>query len=108
MANPFTGPAVEAKLRAHPKTKDYMDDPEFLTKLQSLKLNPNTLMLHMKDPRVMNALGVLMGVDLSMMDGGGAGEGGRGVGLGEGLEYLHGRGFSAYLAWMEGGLGERL
>ncbi len=79
--NPFTDPSVEAKLRAHPKTSGYMEDPDFLRKLQSLRLNPNTLVQYMQDPRVMQALGVLMGIDLSTMEGGAAGEG---AGLGRG------------------------
>ena len=47
-----------------------------MTKLRSLQLNPQNLMHHMQDPRVMDALGVLLGVDLNVMkpeaSGGGA------------------------------------
>ena len=73
MPNPFTDPMVEVKLRNDPKTSGYLDDPEFMAKLKSLQMNPQSLMQHMQDKRVMDALGVLLGIDLQAM-GKGAGE----------------------------------
>ncbi len=72
--NPFAGPSVEAKLRSSPKTSAYMNDPSFMTTLRSLQANPNNLMKHMQDSRVMEALGVLLGVDIGSMGSANSGE----------------------------------
>jgi stress-induced-phosphoprotein 1 len=41
--NPFVGPDVFTKLRANPKTKAYLDDPEFVKALNNLRGNPSHL-----------------------------------------------------------------
>lgn len=41
--NPFTGPDVFIKLRNNPKTKAYLDDPEYLKILNDLRNNPKAL-----------------------------------------------------------------
>ena len=68
--NPFASPAVEGKLRAHPKTNAYMNDPVFLAELKELKSNPNWE-LYGKDKRLLEALAVLLGVDLASVSGAG-------------------------------------
>lgn len=65
MVNPFAGPGVEAKLRASPKTSAYMNNPTFMAALRSLQADPKNLVQYMQDPRIMDALGVLLGVDLT-------------------------------------------
>ena len=64
--NIFADPSAEAKLRAHPKTSKYMDDPAFVKKIKSMQTGAD-LKHHIQDPRVIEAMGVLMGVDLSTM-----------------------------------------
>ena len=73
LPNPFSDPSAEAKLRAHPKTSAYMDDPTFVAMLRSLQLDPKNLAMYLKDTRIMESLGVLMGVDFSVLGGGGGG-----------------------------------
>ncbi len=74
LANPFRDPKAEEKLRNHPKTKGYMDDPEFRMKFYLLQQDPKNLMSLMNDQKIVDAVGALLGVDLTAMGGGGAGE----------------------------------
>lgn len=41
--NPFSGPDVMVKLRNDPRTKPYLDDPEYLNLLNELRNNPKAL-----------------------------------------------------------------
>lgn len=74
----FNDPQLMQKLAANPKTSKFLADPEFMQKLQHLKNNPNDMGNAFSDPRLLQVLGVLMGVDMDMMGaagmGGGAGE----------------------------------
>lgn len=45
-ANPFSSPDLFVKLRADPRTKAYLDDPEYVKLLQELQNNPNNLGKH--------------------------------------------------------------
>lgn len=63
--NPFASPDVLARLKYDPRTKDYMNDPTFVSLIQQLQRNPNLLSQKLQDPRVITALGVLMGIDMS-------------------------------------------
>lgn len=61
---------MDERLRRDPKTSAYMNDPDFVRKLQQLKMNPNSLLQHMQDSRIMDALSVLLGVDIKSMGAG--------------------------------------
>ncbi|XP_057670576.1 stress-induced-phosphoprotein 1 [Diorhabda carinulata] len=61
--NPFSGPDVIAKLRADPRTRAYLEDPEYLALLAQLQSNPQSLGMKLQDPRVLTTLSVLIGVD---------------------------------------------
>lgn len=61
--NPFSGPDVIAKLRADPRTRAYLEDPEYLSLLSQLQNNPKSLGMKLQDPRVLTTLSVLIGVD---------------------------------------------
>lgn len=67
-ANPFSTPDLFVKLRSDPRTKDYLNDPEYLVLLKSLQSNPRALGTKLQDPRVLTTLGVLLG--FNTMDGG--------------------------------------
>ncbi len=69
MGNIFSDPSTEAKLRANPKTREYMKDPTFMSSLRNLQQNPETIGQHLKDPRIMEAMGVMMGLDIAKMGG---------------------------------------
>lgn len=63
--NPFAGPDVLVRLQLDPRTKDYMNDPTFVNLIQQIQRNPNLLTQNLQDSRVITALGVLMGFDMS-------------------------------------------
>lgn len=51
------------KLRADPRTRSYLDDPEYLSLLQQLQTNPQLLGKQLQDPRILTTLSVLIGLD---------------------------------------------
>ncbi|CAM8883326.1 unnamed protein product [Rhodiola kirilowii] len=66
-ASPFGdafGPEMWAKLTADPSTRLFMQQPDFVKMMQDLQKNPNNLNLYLQDQRVMQALGVLLGIKL--------------------------------------------
>ncbi|KAL9664037.1 hypothetical protein QQ045_019434 [Rhodiola kirilowii] len=66
-ASPFGdafGPEMWAKLTADPSTRLFMQQPDFVQKMQDLQRNPNNLNLYLQDQRVMQSLGVLLGINL--------------------------------------------
>lgn len=63
--NPFTSGEALAKLRTDPRTKDFLDDPQFLQTMQDLQSNPSALLTKLNDPKIMTALSVLIGVESS-------------------------------------------
>ncbi|XP_065063810.1 stress-induced-phosphoprotein 1-like [Rhopilema esculentum] len=71
-ASPFDSADVQAKLLADPSTKEFMKDPEFLEILNNIKSNPDMLGMYINDPRVMQALGVILGINIQTAGGQGA------------------------------------
>ncbi|CAH1999721.1 unnamed protein product [Acanthoscelides obtectus] len=67
-SNPFQSADVLNKLRNDPRTRDWLNDPEYLALVAELQSNPQAMALKLQDPRVLTTLGVLMGVDLNGMD----------------------------------------
>ncbi|KAJ8971761.1 hypothetical protein NQ317_001666 [Molorchus minor] len=61
--NPFAGSDVLPKLRADPRTRAYLEDPEYLALLAQLQSNPQLMGSKLTDPRVLTTLSVLMGFD---------------------------------------------
>ena len=59
----FNDPNLIQKLAANPKTSSFLADPTFMTKLQEIQKNPSNPELF-SDPRMLQVLGVMMGVDL--------------------------------------------
>ncbi|KAH8719137.1 hypothetical protein GQ44DRAFT_742025 [Phaeosphaeriaceae sp. PMI808] len=70
----FSDPNMIQKLANNPKTAAYLADPDFMNKLQQLKSNPNAVGSYMQDPRFMQVMGVLLGIDMQFGAPGGAGE----------------------------------
>lgn len=56
----FAGPEMWAKLTADQSTRAYLQQPDFVKMMQEIQKNPSNLNLHLKDQRVMQALGVLL------------------------------------------------
>lgn len=63
----FKDPQLLEKLAKNPKTSSLLADPSFMAKLQQVQQNPSNADLF-SDPRMLQVLGVLMGVDLQMRD----------------------------------------
>ncbi|KAH8813151.1 hypothetical protein F5884DRAFT_671214 [Xylogone sp. PMI_703] len=72
----FSDPQLLTKLQNNPKTREFLNDPSFMSKLTQIKQNPNDSQSIFSDPRMIQVLGVLMGVD---MDFAGAPPGGPGA-----------------------------
>ncbi|KAI6250964.1 Heat shock protein sti1 [Erysiphe necator] len=65
----FNDPQIFQKLASNPKTSKFLADPTFMMKLSNLKNNPNASQEMFSDPRMIQVLGALMGVDMAMADG---------------------------------------
>jgi stress-induced-phosphoprotein 1 len=64
--NPFTDLAsVIHKLRHNPKTKDFFKDPTYLKVLEEMSTNPQSLTTRLKEPRIMDTITALLGVDIN-------------------------------------------
>ncbi|KAL2180558.1 uncharacterized protein P884DRAFT_289932 [Thermothelomyces heterothallicus CBS 202.75] len=64
----FNDPNLIQKLASNPKTSSLLADASFMAKLQSIRQNPNNMQELFSDPRMIQVLGVLMGVDMEMRD----------------------------------------
>ncbi|KAF8865355.1 TPR-like protein [Acephala macrosclerotiorum] len=71
LGNMFKDPDIIRKIAANPKTSKFLADPSFMAKLQQLQNSPNggAGADMFSDPRMIQVLGVLMGVDMDMMGG---------------------------------------
>ncbi|XP_046739729.1 stress-induced-phosphoprotein 1 [Diprion similis] len=67
-ANPFNAPDIFVKLRSDPRTKAYLDDPEYVKLIQELRSNPRVLGARLQDNRVLTTLSVLLGLNPGDMD----------------------------------------
>lgn len=63
----FNDPQLYQKLAANPKTSAYLSDPAFMNKLRNMGNNPKAMDQDMfSDPRLLQVMGVLLGVDMQM------------------------------------------
>ena len=72
LGNMFKDPQLMQKLAANPKTAPFLADPTFMAKLSQIQNAPAMTQDIFSDPRMIQVLGVLMGVDMNMMGGDGA------------------------------------
>jgi len=66
------GPDMMAKIALNPKLRPYLNDPEFMTKLQTLQKDPNQLGSMIGDPKIMEVFQAMLGMGTGMgmgMDG---------------------------------------
>lgn len=73
IANLFSDPTNLQKLMTNPQTSAFLSQPDFMQKIQQIAQNPSMMQMHMSDPRIQTALGVMLGV--GDMSGAGAGGG---------------------------------
>lgn len=71
VGNMFNDPQMIQKLANNPKTSGLLADPQFMGKLQNLRKNPNSIGQEMQDPRFLQVMSVLLGIDMQF---GGPGE----------------------------------
>lgn len=65
----FADPNLIENLKKNPKTSEMMKDPQLVAKLIGYKQNPQAIGQDLfTDPRLMNIMATLMGVDLNMND----------------------------------------
>jgi stress-induced-phosphoprotein 1 len=70
MGKLFSDPATFQKLASNPKTAEYMKDPSFVQKLGEFAKNPMAALTGMQsDPRLMEAMGVILGINMSQAPG---------------------------------------
>ncbi|KAH7442651.1 hypothetical protein KP509_03G097700 [Ceratopteris richardii] len=60
----FSGPDLFVKLTQDPRTRPYLQQPDFVQMLNDVQKNPSHLNLYLKDQRMMQVLGVLLGIGL--------------------------------------------
>lgn len=68
MGRMFQDPQMMQKLAANPKTAPLLADAGFMAKLQEIQKNPNDAMAAFQDPRMIQVMGVLMGIDLQAFE----------------------------------------
>ncbi|CCM04028.1 uncharacterized protein FIBRA_06185 [Fibroporia radiculosa] len=60
----FGDPNLIGKLAASPRTQKHLADPSFVQQLQFIQKNPGLAQSALQDPRMIDVLGVLMGIDM--------------------------------------------
>ncbi|KAF8974706.1 activator of Hsp70 and Hsp90 chaperone [Flammula alnicola] len=60
----FADPNILGKLATNPRTSKYLSDPAFVQKLQMIQKNPRLADSALQDPRMIDVLGALMGIDI--------------------------------------------
>jgi tetratricopeptide (TPR) repeat protein len=63
--NPFQGPDVINKLRNDPRTRAFLDDPEYMKILNEARTNPKSLAARLTDDKLITTLDVLLNTDFS-------------------------------------------
>lgn len=70
----FNDPALYQKLANNPKTAALLADSEFMAKLKKIQQNPNSVGEEIRDPRFLQVMSVLLGIDMSFGEGGPSGQ----------------------------------
>lgn len=69
MGNLFKDPQFLEKLARNPKTSAYLGDMEFMEKLERIREDPNLIQTELRDPRIMQVIAALLGLQMEMGDG---------------------------------------
>ncbi|KAL4975940.1 hypothetical protein BDW66DRAFT_160043 [Aspergillus desertorum] len=65
LGNIFNDPQLFQKLASNPKTSSLLADGDFMNKLKKLQQNPNSIGEEIRDPRFLQVMSVLLGIDMS-------------------------------------------
>ncbi|KAF2404593.1 TPR-like protein [Trichodelitschia bisporula] len=68
LGNIFNDPQLIQKLAKNPKTSYLLADNEFMAKLQRIRQNPNAAGAELSDPRFLQVISVLLGIDMQFRD----------------------------------------
>lgn len=63
MMNPFALPDLYVRLATNPKTKAFLEQPDYRATIEALRHNPQLLGTHLQDQRIMQTVAVLLGID---------------------------------------------
>ena len=66
LGNMFNDPKLYEKLANNPKTSQYLADPSFMAQLQMMAKNPSAMGQALGDPRMLQVMSVLLGIDMQM------------------------------------------
>lgn len=66
--NPFATPDLYVRLATNPKTKAYLEQQDYRETVEALRQNPQLLGTHLQDPRIMQTVAVLLGIDAEVPD----------------------------------------
>lgn len=69
LGNMFNDPQLISKLANNPKTASYLADPSFMQKLQQMRANPSDMGAALQDPRMLQVMSVMLGIDMSFGSG---------------------------------------
>ena len=64
----FSDPQMMSKLASNPKTAPLLADPAFAAKLRQIQSNPQAASTALQDPRMIQVMGALMGIDLQAFE----------------------------------------
>ena len=64
LGNVFSSPDLLPKIMSNPQTAAYVSQPDYMMKLQEIQQNPSAISKHMQDPRILQTMGMLMGVNI--------------------------------------------
>jgi stress-induced-phosphoprotein 1 len=64
----FSSPDVWAKIQADPRTRSYLQQPDFVAKLREAQRDPSSVTRHISDPRMMQVIGLLLGINIQTAD----------------------------------------
>ena len=68
LGNVFSSPDVISKIVSNPQTAPFLSDPSFMMKIQEIQRDPAAIGKHMQDPRILQVMGMLMGVNIQTPD----------------------------------------
>lgn len=64
----FSSPDVWAKIQADPRTRAFLQQPDFVAMIKDAQRNPNNVSRYISDPRMMQVIGILLGVNIQTPD----------------------------------------
>uniref|UniRef100_A0A7R9XLY5 STI1 domain-containing protein n=1 Tax=Polyblepharides amylifera TaxID=1486889 RepID=A0A7R9XLY5_9CHLO len=68
LGNMFSGADIWAKLAANPNTRAYLQQPDFVQMINNVQANPGLVSNYLQDPRMMQVMGALLGVNMQSGD----------------------------------------